>query len=36
MQFYRHDGVCVINICGQYFQGRLTRLIDKAQRRAKK
>lgn len=36
LDFYRLDGVCVINICGQYFQGRLTRLIDKAQRRAKK
>lgn len=36
LDFYRLDGVCVINICGQYFQGRLTRLIDKAQRKAKK
>lgn len=33
MDFYRGDGACVINVCGSYFQSRLSKLIDKAQRR---
>jgi hypothetical protein len=35
MRFYRNDAACVINVCGRYFSDRLSKLIDKAQRRMK-
>ncbi len=35
MMFYRGDAACVINVCGRYFSERLSKLIDKAQRRMK-
>ena len=33
--FYHDDTGCVINVCGRYFAERLSKLIDKAQRKAK-
>lgn len=35
MDFYHDDAACVINVCGRYFSDRLSKLIEKAQRRAK-
>lgn len=35
MEFYRGDAGCVIGICGRYFSGRLSKLIEKAQKKAK-
>ena len=35
MDFYHGDEACVINVCGQYFQNRLAKLIAKAQKRIK-
>lgn len=35
MHFYRSDAACVINVCGRYFADRLSKLIEKAQRRMK-
>ena len=29
--FYRNDAICVISVCGRYFNDRLARLIKKAQ-----
>lgn len=33
MEFYGNDPTCVINVCGQYFSRRLSKLIRKAQTR---
>lgn len=33
LDFYHGDPACVINICGQYFKGRLAGLIEKAQKK---
>lgn len=33
MEFYRDDALCVINVCGSYFQNRLSKLITKAQKK---
>lgn len=35
MQFYRGDAGCVINVCGRYFEGRLGKLITRAQKKTK-
>ena len=35
MAFYHKDAGCVINVCGKYFGGRLGKLIEKAQKKAK-
>lgn len=35
MAFYHNDAGCVINVCGQYFTGRLGKLITKAQKKLK-
>lgn len=35
MEFYRGDAGCVIGICGRYFSARLSKLIEKAQKKAK-
>lgn len=35
MEFYHGDAACVINVCGRYFSDRLSKLIEKAQKRAK-
>lgn len=35
MDFYFNDAACVIKVCGQYFQNRLSKLIAKAQKRMK-
>lgn len=35
VDFYHGDAVCVISVCGRYFSERLSKLIDKAQRRMK-
>lgn len=35
MDFYHGDAGCIINVCGQYFQRRLGRLITRAQKKAK-
>lgn len=35
MEFYHDEAACVINVCGRYFSDRLSKLIEKAQRRAK-
>lgn len=35
MDFYHDDAACVINVCGKYFQGRLAKLIEKAQKKMK-
>ena len=35
MEFYRNDAGCVINVCGQYFAQRLSKLISKAQKKIK-
>ena len=35
LMFYRNDAACVLNVCGRYFSERLSKLIDKAQRRMK-
>ena len=35
MDFYHNDAACVIKVCGQYFQNRLSKLIAKAQKRMK-
>ena len=32
--FYHNDTACLINVCGKYFSERLSKLIDKAQRKA--
>lgn len=32
-EFYHHDAGCIINLCGQYFEKRLSRLILKAQKK---
>ena len=34
LAFYLFDAACVINVCGRYFAERLSKKIDKAQRRA--
>ena len=33
-EFYHDDTACIINVCGKYFSERLSKLIDKAQRKA--
>lgn len=33
MNFYRNDAACVVNVCGRYFSQRLSKLIEKAQKR---
>lgn len=33
--FYNGDPSCVVNVCGRYFSGRLAKLIEKAQKKAK-
>ena len=33
LAFYNNDAVCVIDICGRYFAGRLNKLIAKAQKK---
>ena len=35
MDFYHGDPACVIGICGKYFNERLAKLIEKAQKKAK-
>lgn len=35
MTFYRDDALCVVNVCGQYFRDRLSKLITKAQKKVK-
>lgn len=35
LEFYHDDTACAINVCGRYFSGRLAKLIEKAQRKAK-
>lgn len=35
MAFYHNNPGCVVNVCGQYFSGRLRKLIEKAQKKAK-
>ena len=35
LDFYHGDAGCVIAICGKYFNERLAKLIEKAQKRAK-
>lgn len=33
LTFYHNDAGCVINICGQYFSRRLSKIITKAQKK---
>ena len=33
--FYNNDPGCVVNVCGQYFQGRLSKRITAAQKKGK-
>lgn len=35
MAFYHNDAACVINVCGQYFEKRLGKLITNAQKKSK-
>ena len=35
MAFYHNDAACVINVCGQYFEKRLGKIITNAQKRSK-
>lgn len=35
LEFYRQDAACVINVCAQYFERRLGKLISKAQKKIK-
>ena len=35
LDFYHGDPGCVIGICGKYFNERLAKLVEKAQKRAK-
>lgn len=35
MEFYHDDAGCVINVCGRYFSDRLSKLIERAQKRAR-
>jgi hypothetical protein len=35
MEFYHDDPGCVINVGGRYFSARLSKLIEKAQKRAR-
>lgn len=35
LDFYHGEAACVISICGKYFNERLVRKIEKAQKRAK-
>ena len=35
MEFYHDDAACVINVCGRYFSDRLSKLIERAQKRIK-
>ena len=35
LDFYHGDAACVIGICGKYFNERLSRLVTKAQKKAK-
>lgn len=35
MAFYAGDAACVINVCGTYFRDRLSKIIEKAQKRIK-
>lgn len=35
-EFYHGDAGCIINVCGKYFEGRLAKLITKAQKKTKK
>ena len=32
--FYRDDAGCVVSVCGKYFKERLSKMLDKAQRKA--
>ena len=34
LDFYRGDGLCVVNICGSYFRDRLNKLLTKAQKKS--
>lgn len=33
-EFYHNDEGCVLNVCGKYFKDRLSKLLDKAQKKA--
>lgn len=35
MAFYRDDAGCVVNICGRYFSERLSKFLERAQKKAK-
>lgn len=35
LAFYHNDASCIINVCGQYFEKRLSKLITKAQKKTK-
>ena len=35
MEFYHDDAACVINVCGRYFSDRLSKLIERAQKKIK-
>ena len=35
LEFYHNNPGCVVNVCGQYFEKRLRKLVEKAQKRLK-